>query len=95
MKFRPLFDRVVVLPEKEENISASGIVLPQTAQEKPQQGKVVAVGTGEDLDYTKCTIKVKVGEKVVFNKYAGVELKLDGKNYIILRQIDVIGVIDD
>ena len=95
MKFKPLFDRVVVLPETEENVSASGIVLPQTAQEKPQKGKVVAVGEGEDLDYTKCEMKLKIGDKVIFNKYAGTELKLEGKNYIILRQIDVIGVIDD
>ena len=74
MKVRPLFDRVLILPEisKEEN---SGIILPDTAKEKRQFGKVVAVGDGENLDYTKSQMKVKVVDKVLFNKYAGAEIK--------------------
>lgn len=91
MNIRPLFDRVLILPEyiRQENL---GIILPDTAKEKPQFGKVIAVGDGENLDYTKSQMKVKVGDRVLFNKYAGAEIKLDEKTYIIMRQIDIIGV---
>ena len=95
MNFKPLYDRVVVWPNVEENISKSGIVLPETSQERPQTGKVVAVGDGENLDNEKVEIKVKIGDRVLFNKYSGTELKLEGKTYIILRQIDIIGVFND
>ena len=95
MNFKPLFDRVVVDPEVEENISKSGIVLPQTSQERPQIGKVVAVGDGENFDCNKTEIRVNVGDKILFEKYAGTELKLNGKTYIVMRQIDVIGVFND
>jgi len=95
MNFKPLFDRVVIKPEKEEMLSNCGIVLPETSQEKPQIGTVVAIGDGENMDNDKNQMKVCVGDRVVFSKYAGVELKLDGENYVVMRQLDVIGVFDD
>lgn len=95
MNFKPLFDRVVIDPQVEENVSHAGIVLPETSQERPQIGVVVAVGDGENFDCVKSEMKVKIGDKILFQKYAGNELKLDGKVYIVLRQIDVIGVFND
>ena len=96
MNFKPLFDRVVIKPEKEEMLSSCGIVLPETSQEKPQIGTIVAIGDGENMDNNdKNQMKVCVGDRVVFSKYAGVELKLDGENYVVMRQLDVIGVFDD
>lgn len=95
MKIKPLFDRVVIEPSNQENENKFGIVLPETSQERPQIGRVVCVGDGENFDNNKTEMKVKIGDKVVFNRYAGTELKLDDKKYIIMRQIDVIGVIDD
>lgn len=94
MKVKPLFDRVLILPEysRQENL---GIILPDTAKEKPQFGKVVAVGDGENFDYAKSQMKVKIGDRVLFNKYAGAEIKLDDKTYIIMRQIDIIGVVEN
>ena len=95
MNFKPLFDRVVVEPNIKENVTESGIVLPETSQERPQVGVVVAVGDGENLDNQQVEMKVKIGDKILFNKYSGNELKLDGKTYIVLRQIDVIGVFNE
>ncbi len=95
MNFKPLFDRVVVDPQVKENVSISGIVLPQTSQERPQIGVVVSIGDGENFDGVETKMKVQVGQKILFEKYAGIELKLDGKTYIVLRQIDVIGVFND
>lgn len=94
MNIKPLFDRVVILP-KEETTNNSGIILPDTAKERPQFGEVVAVGDGENFDYTKSQMKVEVGNTVLFNKYAGAEIKLDEKTYIIMRQIDIIGVVEN
>lgn len=95
MNFKPLFDRVVVSTAVVENVSKAGIVLPETSQERPQIGVVEAVGDGENFDGVETKIKVKIGDKVLFQKYAGNELKLDGKTYIVLRQIDIIGVFND
>lgn len=95
MNFKPLFDRVVVLPNIEENVLKSGIVLPETSQERPQTGVVVAIGDGENLNNEKVEMKVKNGDKVLFNKYSGTELKIEGRTYIVLRQIDIIGVYND
>lgn len=95
MNFKPLFDRVVIKPEINKKIASCGIVLPETSQEKPQIGTIVAVGDGESMDNDKTQMKVKVGDKILFSKYAGVELKFEGENYIIMRQLDVIGVFDD
>lgn len=95
MKLKPLFDRVVILPEQKENVTSSGIILPGSSQEMPQIGKIIAVGDGESLELDRVKMKVKVGDKVLYNKYAGSEIKLDGKTYIIMRQIDLVGVIDE
>ncbi len=95
MQIKPLFDRVVIEPNKEEHMSKYGIVLPETSQERPQTGVVIAVGDGESFDCDIKEMKVKIGDKVVFNKYAGTELKIEEKTYIVLRQIDLIGVIND
>lgn len=94
MNLKPLFDRVVIEPIREENI-VHGIVLPETSQERPQVGIVVAVGDGENIDSDKVGMKVSVGDKVLYNRYAGAEVKLEGKTYIVMRQIDVVGVFDD
>ena len=94
MKVKPLFDRVLILPEEENKVN-SGIILPDTAKNNSQFGQVIAVGDGENLDYTKSEMKVKIGDRVIFNKYAGAEIKLDNKSYIIMRQIDVIGVVEN
>lgn len=95
MNFKPLYDRVVIKPELDEKIANCGIVLPETSLEKPQIGKVVAVGDGENMDNDKNQMKVKVGDRVIFSKYAGVELKIEDENYIVMRQLDIIGVFDD
>ena len=95
MNFKPLFDRVVINPDVEENVSKSGIVLPQTSQERPQIGRVVEVGDDENFEGVKTEMRVKIGDKILFEKYAGTELKLDGKTFIVLRQIDIIGVFND
>ena len=95
MNFKPIFDRVVVDPHVKENVSSSGIVLPQTSQERPQIGVVVAVGDGENFDGVETKMRVKIGDKILFEKYAGTELKMKGKTYVVLRQIDIIGVFND
>lgn len=92
---RPLGDRVVVKPMPTEEVTKSGIVLPDTAKEKPQQGEVVAVGSGRLLDNgQRVAIDLKVGDKVLFSKYAGNEIKIDDVEYLILREADVLGVIE-
>jgi len=95
MNFKPLYDRVLIDPQVEDNMIKSGIVLPQTSQEKPQIGIVVAVGDGENLDGVETKMKVKIGDKIMFEKYAGNELKLEEKTYVVLRQIDIVGVFYD
>lgn len=95
MQVKPLFDRVLIVPNQDEQVNKFGIVLPETSQERPQTGEVVAIGDGESLDMDRAQMKVQVGDKVIFNKYAGTELKLEGKTYIVMRQIDIIGVIYD
>ncbi len=95
MKLKPLFDRVVILPEQKENITSTGIILPSTSQDMPQIGKIVAVGDGESLELDRTNMKVKVGDRVLYNKYAGSEIKLENETYIIMRQIDIVGVFDE
>ncbi|WP_347488707.1 co-chaperone GroES [Desulfoscipio sp. XC116] len=91
---RPLGDRVVVKPLPNEEVTKSGIVLPDTAKEKPQQGEVVAVGSGRLLDNgQRVAIDLKAGDKVLFSKYSGNEVKIDEVEYLILREMDVLGVI--
>jgi chaperonin GroES len=94
-KIQPLGDRVLVKPLSRETVTASGIVLPETAKEKPQKGEVLAVGPGKVLDNGKrVTPEVQVGQQVLFAKYAGTEVKMDGQEYLILRDTDIMGVVD-
>lgn len=96
MKIQPLGDRVLVEPIKEDEVRKGGIIIPETAKEKPQQGKVVAVGTGKlDDAGKKIAFNVKKGDKVLMPKYGGTEIKLDGKEYQIMREEDILGVLVD
>ena len=93
MKFKPLHDRVVVEPLEEEQKTAGGIIIPDTAKEKPMQGKVLAVGSGARSDDGKITaLDVKKGDKVLYGKWSGTEVKLDGKTMLIMRESDIMGV---
>ena len=95
MKFRPLHDRVVVQRVDAEEKSKGGIIIPDTAKEKPQEGKVVAVGPGGRDEAGKLTpLDVKVGDRVLLGKYSGTEVKLDGEEALILREDDIVGVIE-
>jgi chaperonin GroES len=94
MKIRPLDDRVVVRPLEAEEKTAGGIVLPDTAKEKPQQGEVVAAGPGRLLDNgDRGGLSVKVGDRVFFGKYSGTEVKVDGEELKIMRESDILGVV--
>jgi chaperonin GroES len=94
MKFRPLHDRVVVEPLEEEEKTAGGIIIPDTAKEKPMQGKVLAVGPGSRGDDGKLVAPdVKKGDKVLYGKWSGTEVKLDGKTMLIMRESDIMGVL--
>ena len=94
MKIRPLYDRVVLEPELMHEKTFSGIMLPEVAREKSQIATVLAVGEGGALDGNEHKIQVKVGDKVLYSKFAGTEIKLDGKELIIVRQTDVLAVIN-
>ena len=95
LSLKPLGDRVVVEPIEQEEVTAGGIVLPETAKEKPQQGKILAAGPGaRDEDGKRIELDVKVGDKVLYAKYAGTEFKLDGKKLLILRESDLLAVIE-
>ncbi len=94
MNLKPLADRVVVKVLEAEEKTASGIVLPDKAKEKPQEGEVMAVGAGKVLDNgTKLDMEVKVGDKVIFSRYAGTDVKVDGEEYLILRQDDILALV--
>ena len=95
MKFRPLHDRVVVRRVKSEEKSAGGIIIPDTAQEKPQEGEIIAVGPGGRDESGKLTpIDVKVGDRVLFGKWSGTEVKIDGEDLLIMKESDVMGVLE-
>ena len=95
MKVKPLHDRVIVKRIEEEEKTKGGIIIPDTAKEKPQEGKVVAVGDGKLLENgKKQPMAVKKGDRVLFGKYAGTEIKLEGEEHIIMREDDIIAVID-
>jgi len=95
MNIKPLGDRVVVKVLEAEEKTASGIVLPDKAKEKPQEGEVKAVGTGKILDNgTRIDLDVKVGDRVIFSKYAGTEVKVEGEEYLILRQDDILAIVN-
>ncbi len=94
MNLKPLGDRVVVKVLEAEEKTASGIVLPDKAKEKPQQGEVKAVGTGKVLENgNRLEMEVKVGDKILFSKYAGTEVKVEGEEYLILRQDDILALV--
>ena len=96
MKFRPLHDRVLVKRVEQEEKSAGGIIIPDTAKEKPMQGDVVAVGAGAKSEDGKVTpLDVKAGDRVLYGKWAGTEIKLDGEEYLILKESDIMGIIED
>jgi chaperonin GroES len=95
MKIRPLQDRVIVQRVEEEERTKGGIIIPDTAKEKPQEGKVVAVGKGKVNDDGKLTpLDVKVGDRILFGKYSGSEIKLEGEDLLIMREDDILGVIE-
>lgn len=95
MNIRPLHDRVVIKRMEEERLSAGGIVIPDTAAEKPIRGEVVAVGEGKSLDNGQVRpLKVKIGDKVLFGKYSGTEVKLNGTEYLVVREDDVFAVLN-
>ncbi|WP_075718750.1 co-chaperone GroES [Roseburia sp. 499] len=95
MKLVPLADRVVLKQFEAEETTKSGIILAGSAQEKPQEAEVVAVGPGGNVDGKEVTMHVKVGDKVIYSKYAGNEVKLDGEEYIIVKQNDILAVVAD
>ena len=94
--FRPLHDRVLVKRVKEEEKTRGGIIIPDTAQEKPQEGEVVAVGPGaRDEDGERIELDVKVGDRILFGKWSGTEVKVDGEELLIMKESDIMGVIED
>jgi len=96
MKIRPLHDRLLVKRIDSDEKTAGGIFIPETAKEKPQEGEVVAVGAGRLLDNgTKSELSVKAGDRILFGKYSGTEVKLGGEEHLILREEDVLGIIED
>lgn len=95
MKLVPLADRVVLKPIVPEETTKSGIVLPDKAKEKPQQAEVIAVGPGGMVDGKEVVMNVKVGDKVIYSKYAGTEVKLDDEEFIIVRQNDIVAIVEN
>jgi chaperonin GroES len=94
-KFRPLHDRILVKRVEEEEVRRGGIIIPDTAKEKPQEGKVIAVGGGKvGDDGKKIPLDVKAGDRILFGKYSGSEVKIDDEEYLILREEDVLGILD-
>src|SRR3989304_492764 len=94
MNIRPLHDRVVVKRLEEKEVMRGGIVIPDSAKEKPQEGEVLAVGNGKILDNgTRVAMDVKVGDRILFGKYSGSEVKIDGQEYLIMREDDILGIL--
>jgi chaperonin GroES len=94
MKFRPLHDRVLIKRIEEQETVRGGIIIPDTAKEKPQEGEVIAAGTGKRLENGTVTpLEVKEGDRVLFGKYSGTEIKLDGNEYLILREDEILGIV--
>jgi chaperonin GroES len=95
MKFRPLYDRILVQRVESEEVTKGGIILPDSAKEKPQQGKVIAVGKGRRDEGGKLTpLEVKEGDFILFGKYSGSEVKVEGEEYLIMKEDDVLGLIE-
>lgn len=95
MSIKPLGDRIVLEAIEKEEKTASGIVLPDTAKEKPQEGRVIAVGSGRWENGQKIELEVKVGDRVIFSKYAGTEVKMGDKEYLILRESDILAIVEE
>ncbi|MDP2798868.1 MAG: co-chaperone GroES [Deltaproteobacteria bacterium] len=95
MKIRPLQDRIVVKRLEEEDKTKGGIIIPDTAKEKPIEGKVIAVGNGKVMENgTRVPLEVKAGDRILFGKYSGTEVKIDGEEHLIMREDDVLGIIE-
>ena len=95
MNIKPLGDRVLVQPIEQEEVSKGGIIIPDSAKEKPQEATVVAVGNGKILDSGDVRpLEVKVGDRILFSKYAGTEVKIEGEEHLILREDDIIGIVE-
>ena len=95
LKLKPLGGRVIVEPIEQEEMTAGGIILPETAKEKPQEGKILAAGPGDrDEDGERFPMEVQVGDKVLYAKYSGTEVKMDGKKLLILRESDILAVVE-
>ena len=95
MKLRPMQDRIIVKRVEEETMTAGGIFIPETAKEKPMKGEIIAVGNGKKTEDGKVIpLDVKVGEKVLFGKYSGTEIKIEGEEYLIMREDDILGVME-
>ena len=94
MSIRPLGDRVLVLPIEQEEVKKGGIIIPDSAKEKPQEGKIVAVGPGKHEDGKLVPLNVKKGDRVLYSKYGGTEIKIDGKDHLIMREDDILGIVD-
>ncbi|MDO8735390.1 MAG: co-chaperone GroES [Elusimicrobiota bacterium] len=95
MKIRPLGDRVIVKPAEEKEVKKGGIIIPDTAKEKPQEGDVIAVGPGKvDETGKKIPMDVKAGDKILYGKYSGTEIKIDDKEYLIMHQEDILGIVE-
>jgi len=95
MKIRPLNDRVLVVRVEEEQMTSGGIIIPDTAKEKPQEGKIISVGPGKMGDDGKRTpLNVKKGDKILFSKYAGTEIKIDGVEHLFMKEDDILGVLE-
>jgi chaperonin GroES len=95
IKVRPLHDRILVCRVSEDEKTAGGIIIPETAKEKPQRGEVVAVGKGRvTVEGKTLPLEVKAGDRVLFGKYSGTELKLDGKDYLMMREEDILGILN-
>jgi chaperonin GroES len=95
MNIRPLYDRIVIKRIEEKEVVQGGIIIPDSAKEKPQEGEVVAVGQGKRLENgTVVALDVKVGDRILFGKYSGSEIKLDGEEYVIMREDEVLGILE-
>jgi chaperonin GroES len=96
LKLKPLGGRVIIEPIEQEEVTSGGIILPETAKEKPQEGKVLAVGPGDRNEHTgeRVPMDLKVGDKILFAKYSGTEIKMDGRKLLILRESDILAVVE-
>ncbi|MCD6595113.1 co-chaperone GroES [bacterium] len=95
MQFKPLYDRVIIRPLEEQEVKKGGIIIPDTAKERPQEGEIIEVGEGKLTDDGKVIpLKVKKGDKILFSKYAGTEIEFDNQEYLIMRESDVLAIVE-